>query len=155
MQETLEEKYNNQTDTQILCLTIAPIVCGHSGTKYSRTDLEGVGYCPTRNSYGPSVVENSPYLFDQLTRKRSRTNSSSMDDDMEEDDESGFHGNNNRSPGSQGSTGWEVDQGISSFSHFSKKKEMSKSNVKKKLFYTLIYSKSFSLFPNTFTQTKD
>ncbi|XP_028413472.1 nuclear factor 1 C-type-like isoform X2 [Dendronephthya gigantea] len=94
-----------------------PIVCGHSGTKYSRTDLEGVGYCPNRNSYGPSVVENSPYLFDQLTRKRSRTNSSSMDDDMEEDDESGFHGNNNRSPGSQGSAGWEVDQ--ASPSHYS------------------------------------
>ena len=57
-------------------------------------------------------MENTPYLFDQLTRKRSRTNSSSMDDDMEEDEEGGFHGNNNRSPGSQGSAGWEVDQGI-------------------------------------------
>jgi hypothetical protein len=34
-----------------------------------------------------------------------------MDDDMEEDEEGGFHGNNNRSPGSQGSSGWEVDQG--------------------------------------------
>lgn len=34
-----------------------------------------------------------------------------MDDDMEEDEEGGFHGNNNRSPGSQGSAGWEVDQG--------------------------------------------
>ena len=56
-------------------------------------------------------MENSSYLFDQLTRKRSRTNSSSMDDDMEEEEESGFHGNNNRSPGSQGSSGWEVDQG--------------------------------------------
>ena len=56
-------------------------------------------------------MENSPYLFDQLTRKRSRTNSSSMDDDMEEDEEGGFHANNNRSPGSQGSAGWEVDQG--------------------------------------------
>ncbi|CAB3997406.1 nuclear factor 1 A-type isoform X2 [Paramuricea clavata] len=92
------------------------IVSGHSGAKYSRADLEGVGYCSSRN-YGPSVVENSPYLFDQLTRKRSRTNSSSMDDDMEEDEEGGFHGNNNRSPGSQGSSGWEVDQ--ASPSHYS------------------------------------
>ena len=92
-------------------MTIAPIVCGHSGAKYSRPDLEGIGYNPSRNSYGSSTVENSPYLFDQLTRKRSRTNSSSMDDDMEEDEEGNFHGNNNRSPGSQGSAGWEVDQG--------------------------------------------
>lgn len=29
---------------------------------------------------------------------------------MEDDDEAGFHGNN-RSPGSQGSSGWEVEQG--------------------------------------------
>lgn len=56
-------------------------------------------------------MENTPYLFDQLQRKRSRTNSSSMDDDMEEDEEGNFHANN-RSPGSQGSAGWEVEQGI-------------------------------------------
>lgn len=30
---------------------------------------------------------------------------------MEEDDEGNFHGNN-RSPGSQGSAGWEVEQGM-------------------------------------------
>lgn len=90
-----------------------PIVCGHSGAKYARSDLDGVSFCPTRNNYGPQAVEHSPYLFEQLARKRSRTTSSSMDDDMEDEEgERNFQNNNNRSPGSQGSSGWEVDQGM-------------------------------------------
>ncbi|XP_046864466.1 nuclear factor 1 C-type-like isoform X2 [Xenia sp. Carnegie-2017] len=95
-----------------------PIVCGRSGTKYSRTDLEGMSYCSTRNNYvTPSNIDQTPYLFEQLARKRSRTNSSSMEDDMDEEDEHGFRNNSNRSPGSQSSTGWEMGQ--ASPSHYS------------------------------------
>ena len=94
---------------------IVPIIFGHSASKYTRSNLESGTYCPTRNSFGPQVSEHSPYLFDQLTRKRSRTTSSSMEDDLEEEEgEGNFQSNNgnNRSPSSsQGSSGWEVDQG--------------------------------------------
>lgn len=71
-----------------------------------------MSYCSTRNNYvTPSNIDQTPYLFEQLARKRSRTNSSSMEDDMDEEDEHGFRNNSNRSPGSQSSTGWEMGQG--------------------------------------------
>ena len=113
----------------IICFSILklyvldPIACTNSGTKYVRSDLDSVNFCPTRDGYGPPVVEHSPYLFDQLTRKRSRTTSSSMEDDMEEDEgERNLQNNNNRSPGSQGSSGWEVDQGMVLFQRDTEKR---------------------------------